>query len=584
METKENLISKNNNNKSLNISSKEKSLHPFIVTNTNSIPFIVNINNNNKPKEKDEKKEKNLETKKEETKKEIIKSLNPFVLDEFLEYDKFDKFDIERSKKNPASDRISSSINKLSKGDDMDILSELMSLCNFLSLSSERIGLNHNMGKLLEEICKNLTKTYLPEIVIYSLQCINYILDINPTLSFTLKKVNAISSIMKTISCIEDISCIDYVIKIFDKISSENSRILLENNVFESFLVNYYDFLNIYQKKSLIKICFNMTSRRISISDYNTYIKPAMNILINIIRIDDDDNNDHLFIAEKATSILYNIINNNKYGDLSIIKELITKFNIIENFMTLLNKYFIKNNQIITEQLIRSILKIIVIFLEISKEGMDKILSNNFLEIIADTVNNEFNTEIKIDNNNNIINKRKNSNANNRRGLLFLSDFFDILIALFPSWKYNDIKNKKILNSENKKYFDYFCQNIFLPLIKNIRNKSSNKILINLIKLILAFINNTDKNDVIQFLPSKPISQIIIKLLESKDNNNVIDALSLIKSLLEKAPEEYIVNFVREGIVDNLKNFKIEPKKKMINLQIIKAFINLHFIFHLFPI
>ena len=330
METKENLISKNNNNKSLNISSKEKSLHPFIVTNTNSIPFIVNINNNNKPKEKDEKKEKNLETKKEETKKEI-KSLNPFVLDEFLEYDKFDKFDIERSKKNPASDRISSSINKLSKGDDMDILSELMSLCNFLSLSSERIGLNHNMGKLLEEICKNLTKTYLPEIVIYSLQCINYILDINPTLSFTLKKVNAISSIMKTISCIEDISCIDYVIKIFDKISSENSRILLENNVFESFLVNYYDFLNIYQKKSLLKICFNMTSRRISISDYNTYIKPAMNILINIIRIDDDDNNDHLFIAEKATSILYNIINNNKYGDLSIIKELITKFNIIEN-------------------------------------------------------------------------------------------------------------------------------------------------------------------------------------------------------------------------------------------------------------
>ncbi len=572
MESEENLISKNNNNKSLNISSKEKSLHPFIVSNTNSLPFIVNINNN-KSKEKDEKKEKNLEAKKDETKKEIINSFNPFLLDEFIEYD------IERPKKNTTNDHISLSIEKLSKGDDMDILSELMSLCNFLSLSNERIGMNYNIGKLLEEICKNLTKTYLPEIIIYSLQCINYILDINPALCFILKKVNAISSIMKTISCIEDISCIDYVIKIFDKISLENGRILLENNVFESFLVNYYDFLNIYQKKSLIKICFNMTSRRVDVNDYNSYIKPAMNILIKIIRIDDDVNNDHLFIAEKSSCILYNIINN-KYGDTSIIKELITKFNIIENFMTLLNKYFNKNNQIISEQLIRNILKIVIIIIELSKEGMDKILSNNFLEIIADTVNTEFNTEIKSDNNNNniIINRRKNSNANNRRGLLFLSEFFDILIALFPSWKYNDKKNKKILNSENKNYFDYFCQNIFLPLIKNIRNKSSNKILINLLKLILAFINNTDKNDVIQFLPSKPISQIITKLLESKDNSNIIDALSLIKSLLEKAPEEYIVNFVREGIVDNLKNFKIEPKKKMIYLKIIVIFINLHFI------
>ena len=45
---------------------------------------------------------------------------------------------------------------------------------------------DQKISKLLEEICKNLTKNYLPEIIIYSLQCINYILDINPTLSYVL--------------------------------------------------------------------------------------------------------------------------------------------------------------------------------------------------------------------------------------------------------------------------------------------------------------------------------------------------------------------------------------------------------------
>ena len=572
MDSKELKLTKNKS-KSKKSSSKEKAIHPFVVTNTNSTSYIVNPNNKNNDKDdkkdKKDKKEKILEKKKEETKKEIIKSfdnLSPF--NDLYEYDSLDF-----SKKSSSNDHISLSINKLSKGDDMDILNELMSLCNFLSLSNERIGYNSNIGKLLDEICKNLTKTYLPEIIIYSLQCINYILDINPTLSYVLKKVNAVSSIMKTISSLEDISCIEYIIKIFDKISTQNSRILLENNVFESLLVNIFDFLNIYQKKSLIKICHNITLRRINREEYNTYIKPAMNVLINLIRVEDDDNNDNLFIAEKAMNILYNIINYNKYGDSlsinekkdeNILTEIISNYKIIESFIDILNKYFFKNNQIITEQLIRNILRTIVLILEISKEGMDKILSNNFLEIIADVINSEFNTEAKIDKNNNniIINRRKNSNINCKRGLYFLPEFFDILIALFPSWKYADENNKKILNSNNKKYFDYFCKNIFLPLINNITNKSTNKIIINLIKLILAFINNTNKKDVILFLPSKPISQIIIKLLETKTNNNIIDALSLIKSLLEKVPEDYIVNFVREGIVHNLKNFKFESPKK----------------------
>ena len=580
MEKKE-IIIKKNKSKTRKSSSKDKSLHPFVVTNTNSSSFIVS--DINKTNEMDEKKDKIIKMKKDENKKEIIKAFDPFpsLITDIFEYDR-----IEPSKNSPSKDHITLSINKLSKGDDMDILNELISLCDFLSLSNDRIGYNPNMAKLLEEICKNLTKTYLPEIIIYSLQCINYILDINPSLSYVLKKVNGISSIMKTISCMEDITCIDYIIKIFDKISIENSRLLLENRVLESFFVNIFDFLNIYQKKSLIKICYNITLRRVNINDYKTYIKPAMNILINLINLEDDDNNDNLFIAEKATIILYNIINCTKYGsslsdkekneekEENVIKELITKYNIIENFMKILNKYFVKNNQIITEQLIRNILKIIVLILEISKEGMDTILSNNFLEIIADVINNEFNVEFKTDisnncNNNIIINKRKNSNAINKRGIFFLTEFFEILIALFPSWQYDDSKDKKILNSENKKYYDFFCQNIFLPLVYNITNKSTNKILIIFIKLILAFINNTDKNDIVLFLPSKPISQIIIKLLDTKINSNVMDAISLIKSLLEKTPEDYIVNFVREGIVHHLKNFKIESKKSEINNDIV---------------
>ena len=51
---------------------------------------------------------------------------------------------------------------------------------------------------------------------------------------------------MNTITAVEDIYCLEHIIKIFDKISMQNSRILLENKIFESFLVNIFDFFFIY--------------------------------------------------------------------------------------------------------------------------------------------------------------------------------------------------------------------------------------------------------------------------------------------------------------------------------------------------
>ena len=255
MENKEILLSsklKKTENKFKEKLSKEKNLHPFIVTNTSSASFLNNNNNKINEKEKEKEKENDKSSKNKEIKKQIKKDDN-----NNKEIKSFDEMNIIKDnlaysrieRHSPANNHISQSINKLSTGDDMDILNELISLCDFLSLSSERIGYNPNMSKLLEEICKNLTKIYLPEIIIYSLQCINYILDINSTLVHVLKSIDAITTIMNIITSVEDITCIDYIIKIFDKISTQNTKILLEKGVFENFIVNIFDFLSVYQKK-----------------------------------------------------------------------------------------------------------------------------------------------------------------------------------------------------------------------------------------------------------------------------------------------------------------------------------------------
>ena len=113
---------------------------------------------------------------------------------------------------------ITTSLQKLKNGDDMDIMSELINLCDQLSLANELLGLNPNLPKLLDEICKNLDKIYLPEIVIYSLQCINYILDLNPRLANVLRKNNVVPKLITIINTLEDISCLDSIVMVFEKI------------------------------------------------------------------------------------------------------------------------------------------------------------------------------------------------------------------------------------------------------------------------------------------------------------------------------------------------------------------------------
>ena len=54
---------------------------------------------------------------------------------------------------------------------------------------------------------------------------------------------------MNTITEVEDITCVDHIIKIFEKISFQNSRMLLENKIFDSKKTTEF-----FQKNDEIKI------------------------------------------------------------------------------------------------------------------------------------------------------------------------------------------------------------------------------------------------------------------------------------------------------------------------------------------
>ena len=466
---------------------------------------------------------------------------------------------------------LSSSIEKLRKGDDMDIMSELILLSEQLSLSSDLIGDNPNMPKLLEEICKNIEKLYLPEIIVYSLQCINYILDINPGLTSVLKRVGAIPKIVLLISAMEDTICLESIISVFEKISFENSFLLLENDVFAS-LLNVIDFLATPQRKSIMKICQNISVNSITIKQFEKFIKPALEPLCSLTKFSEENS----YVNEKAIFIFHNIVfmlnqgfyfNNNPE-----LENEISKYCYMDNFCEILRKYFIENNKKITADIVKKILKIINILFKVSKKETDKLLSLNILEIIVELIHHEFNDVISNDNNKiSISNNSNNINDINtaKSNSSFLTELFSLLISLFPDFKDIDNQNKndktkkdeKILRKENAKYYEYLSKNIIKPLINNIMNKSACSTLNNLVKLILIFGKTATKENIEACINSKQMAQIISKLLDTKYEPYVNDLVTLLEIFMSKTPEHFIKNFIREGIVESIKSYDFKPKK-----------------------
>ena len=538
--------------------------------------------NLNQPEKENDTTNKNSDSKKEETSNTYNEEENFLfnLIKESLLEEKDKEKDKQKEKDkntllnklpNVESGFLSSSLTKLQNGDDMDIMSELMLLCEHLSLSSDQIGDNPNMPKILEEICKNLEKVYLPEIIIYSLQCINYILDINPGLTSVIKRIGAIPKIIALITSMEDTACLELIVSVFEKISFENSFLLLENNVFLS-LLNVIDFLAFPQRKSIMKTCLNISVNSLTIKQFDLYIKPALEQLCSLTKFSED--NGH--INEKAILIFYNIIvllnqgfyfNNNPE-----LENVISKYTFMDNFCEILKLYFIHNNKKITADLVKKILKVINIMFQVSKKQTDKLLSLGILDIVVEIIHHEFNDVISNNENNKISNEANNINSNTAKlSASFYTELFSLLTSLFPnSEKEKQEKDEKILRKENEKYYNFLSENIIKPLVDNIMTKSSCSTLNNLIKLIFAFSKTSSKEYIENYLNPKQMAQIISKLLDTKYEPYVNDLISLLEIFMTKVPEHFIKNFIREGIVENIKNYKFEKEEKKDNEKIKK--------------
>ncbi len=452
---------------------------------------------------------------------------------------------------------IKRALEEFKSNDEMKILSELNNLCSELSMASDKIGEDIKIVDLIKELINLLDKfPFIPEISIMSLNCLNYLLDINPNSTSSIIKFNGIQKIISMSNNVESIDGVESAIKAIEKMSYENPYVLVEKNAFLNIL-SFIDFFDLPLRKTALKACVNMSKRGNSFEYYKNHIESAIPNLTNLAKLSGNSDIEKN-IVDLAIQCFYNIIfgiknfgysmnfnnfcnNIIKYGLLNVL---------LENFIKFINYDFdnIEKNKIsndnVTVDTIKNILKIFEMFCSMSDNITNLLLNQNMLEMIYKVIKNE-------------INYTKNDgskvNASNTHSLF--NEIFNLLASFFPSQSNKD-NNKlfktKIMSDENKHFYKFFSENILSLLIDNILNISSNSTTLGVIKIINMYCANSSLDYIKQFINDDKLSNTISKMLDSKDSSYIIEVLSLVNLIMNRIPEYFVISFLRDGVVENI--------------------------------
>ena len=141
----------------------------------------------------------------------------------------------------------------------MEIISALNELSSQLSMASDNVGEDIKTVELIHQLIILLDKfPLITEISLISLNCLNYLLDINPHSTNSIVKYNGVEKIISMTQNVESIEGVENAIKCIEKMSYENPYILIEKDAFINILT-FIDFFELSIRKSALKACVNMS-------------------------------------------------------------------------------------------------------------------------------------------------------------------------------------------------------------------------------------------------------------------------------------------------------------------------------------
>ena len=397
----------------------------------------------------------------------------------------------------------------------------------------------------------------------------------------------------------EYFECAETVIKSIEKMSHENPYIMIENDAFSS-LLSLMEFCDLGLRKIALKACVNMTNCINNQDFIKKFIMPSIPSLSNLIRYSGDSELEKVLL-DLSVQCFYNIIisikNYNLNTNMTSFYKVVSDNGILENlydvFLRFLkidkesvyddemlikrkNSSYMGNtssntnsnsNSNINLETFKNIIKIFEYFCFLNADITNGILNMNILNVIYFILVKEFglissNTYKKLQSqdatNNDLklslseLSQEKVSKVvSNSQG--YFIEIFNLLISLFPN-KNSKGAADRLLAQENKNFFIYFSEKILCLIINNVVNIPSSNSMVQIFKLLEMYIQSSSPENIFTYIDPIKFSNIANKMLDSKDSSYIMQVFSVVEIVMNKIPTHFLVSFLREGVIDSIKN------------------------------
>jgi hypothetical protein len=185
----------------------------------------------------------------------------------------------EEAQKPPSSQEAGKLLEDLSSGDDMEVLQVLSRLAEELSMVQEDAISSYPIPQLVPILVQCLQRDSIPDVMLYSINCIVNLLDLLPNLARAFATAGAVPAICAKLSSFEFVDLAESAVKALEKLGYEHGSAILREGVLST-LVELVYFFDTETQKRIMRVLTMLASAATNQELFIQFVEPALPSLL----------------------------------------------------------------------------------------------------------------------------------------------------------------------------------------------------------------------------------------------------------------------------------------------------------------
>jgi hypothetical protein len=439
----------------------------------------------------------------------------------------------EEAQKPPSTQEASKLLEDLSSGDDMEVLQVLSRLAEELSMVQEDAILSYPVPQLVPILVQCLQRDSIPDVMLYSINCIVNLLDLLPNLARAFVTAGAVPAICAKLSSFEFVDLAESAVKALEKLGYEHGGAILREGVLST-LVELVYFFDVETQKRIMRVLTMLASTATNQELFSQFIEPALPSLL--LHLSSDEGSP---LTELALQFFQVLIDSVRESDESpaLRTDSLCERGLLAQLMDLLPSRLDLTSQIfgVLDRLAGS-----------SANATEILLNLGITNIIAQSLSYE------------------------NKEVVQFKQSLGLINSLLPEQSAEDYGFRMEFYRSNPQFVD-FIGGLVIPRVLS----SFDKIDLRSVKSLKALDSLLQLGSVeclTALVDPAVLASFVQELLHSSDRAVLKHCLSIVSVTYNKLPSQFITHFVREGVIEKLKDLsqlktdvgRPQPKKALL--------------------